>query len=79
MEKAKVFQTGRSQAVRIPKAFRFDGDEVFIQRVGKGVLLLPVDSPWDMMAAALSAFEPTIHLEREEQGTQDRGEIHVDA
>lgn len=33
MEKAKIFQTGRSQAVRIPKAFRFSGDEVFIQRV----------------------------------------------
>lgn len=79
MEKAKIFQTGRSQAVRIPKAFRFSGDEVFIQRVGNGVLLLPIENPWDMMEVALAAFEPSIHLEREEQGSQERDDIHVDS
>jgi antitoxin VapB len=38
---AKLFKTGRSQAVRLPKKYRFDGDEVYIQRVGAGVMLLP--------------------------------------
>jgi antitoxin VapB len=39
---AKLFQNGRSQAVRLPKEFRFEGDEVSIRREGEGVLLEPV-------------------------------------
>ena len=39
METTRVFINGRSQAVRIPKAYRFDTDEVFINKVGKTVLL----------------------------------------
>jgi antitoxin VapB len=42
VDTAKLFQTGRSQAVRLPKAFRFEGDEVYIKRVGNGVLLIPM-------------------------------------
>lgn len=38
---AKVFTTGRSQAVRLPKAFRFDTDEVTIEKVGNAVILRP--------------------------------------
>jgi antitoxin VapB len=38
---AKVFRSGRSQAVRIPKAYRFDYDEVFIERDGDRVILTP--------------------------------------
>ncbi|MGI8745458.1 MAG: antitoxin [Bryobacteraceae bacterium] len=41
MKTAKLFRNGRSQGVRLPREFRFDGDHVFIKRVGKGVLLLP--------------------------------------
>ncbi|MEY4979487.1 MAG: hypothetical protein RLZZ352_1757 [Pseudomonadota bacterium] len=46
---AKVFTTGRSQAVRLPKAFRFDTDEVTIERVGNALLLRPKqedDAAW---------------------------------
>ena len=50
MEIAKVFQTGRSQAVRLPKAFRFNGTEVAIKSFGRGVLLMPIDNPWDVMS-----------------------------
>jgi antitoxin VapB len=39
---AKLFQNGRSQAVRLPKEFRFEGDQVRIRRVGQGVLLEPL-------------------------------------
>jgi antitoxin VapB len=39
---AKLFLNGRSQAVRLPKEFRFEGDRVRIRRVGQGVLLEPV-------------------------------------
>ena len=39
---AKLFQNGRSQAVRLPREFRFEGDRVRIRRVGQGVLLEPL-------------------------------------
>jgi antitoxin VapB len=39
---AKLFQNGRSQAVRLPRAFRFEGDCVRIRRVAQGVLLEPI-------------------------------------
>ncbi|HVH87926.1 MAG TPA: type II toxin-antitoxin system VapB family antitoxin [Terriglobales bacterium] len=39
---AKLFRNGRSQAVRLPKEFRFEGDHVLIRRVRNGVLLEPV-------------------------------------
>jgi antitoxin VapB len=42
MATAKLFKTGRSQAVRLPKEFRFEGKEVRIRRVGAGVLLEPM-------------------------------------
>jgi antitoxin VapB len=40
---AKIFKHGRSQAVRLPKAFRLPGNEVRVRRIGRGVLLEPVD------------------------------------
>jgi len=39
---AKLFRNGRSQAVRLPREFRFEGDRVRIRRVGQGVLLQPL-------------------------------------
>jgi antitoxin VapB len=39
---AKLFRNGRSQAVRLPREFRFEGDEVRIRRVARGVLLEPL-------------------------------------
>lgn len=45
--KAKIFKHGRSQAVRLPKEFRLPGKEVRVRRVGRGVLLEPLDQPFD--------------------------------
>lgn len=39
---AKLFKNGRSQAVRLPREFRFDGDRVRVRRVGRGVLVEPM-------------------------------------
>jgi antitoxin VapB len=46
----KIFTHGRSQAVRLPKAFRLPGTEVRVRRVGKAVLLEPVDESFDVKA-----------------------------
>ncbi|MDH3672496.1 MAG: antitoxin [Gammaproteobacteria bacterium] len=53
---AKVFVTGRSQAVRIPKAFRFDAEEVYIERHGKKVVLTPKPKSWDRYFADSKRF-----------------------
>ncbi len=69
---AKLFSNGRSQAVRLPREFRFDGDEVFIKRVGNAVVLLPRKGGWGALERALEAFEPGIELKRGAQGRQRR-------
>jgi antitoxin VapB len=53
MATAKLFKTGRSQAVRLPKEFRFEGKEVRIRRVGQGVLLEPMKTDWRATFAAI--------------------------
>lgn len=56
METAKIFWSGRSQAVRLPKEFRFDSNEVQIRRHGNAVILEPVSHDWawlDAMAGAI--------------------------
>ena len=75
METARLFQSGRSQAVRLPKEFRFTGTDVGVRHFGNGVLLLPLDNPWDTFEAALSAFDPDFVLVREQPPEQARPEI----
>lgn len=69
---AKLFMSGRSQAVRLPKSLRFEGDEVIAKRFGNGVLLLPVEAPWQIMREALDEFEPGFELRREQPEQQTR-------
>lgn len=75
MDTARIFQSGRSQAVRLPKEFRFSGSEVGVRHFGNGVLLLPVDEPWAMLDAALATFEPGFSLTREQPDQPTRAEI----
>jgi len=56
MKTARIFQNGRSQAVRLPKDFRFEGDEVFVHQVGNAVVLLPVQHSWDTFFQSLEQF-----------------------
>jgi antitoxin VapB len=76
MDIARLFQSGRSQAVRLPKEYRFAGTEVVVKHFGNGVLLLPVDDPWQTLAAGLAAFEPGFELTREQPDDQVREVIH---
>lgn len=72
MDTARLFQSGRSQAVRLPKEFRFTGSEVGVRHFGSGVLLLPMDDPWGVLEAALSSFEPGFVLTREQPEAEER-------
>ncbi len=71
---AKLFQNGSSQAVRLPREFRFKGDKVRIRRVGKSVLLEPlVDDPeaWLAELKKISA-DPEFMKERSQPKTPKR-------
>jgi len=57
MEIAKVFWSGRSQAVRLPKAFRFETDEVRIRRHGNAVILEPVAHDWAWLDPLLGPLD----------------------
>ena len=46
MMTAKLFENGRSQAVRLPKEYRFQGDEVLVNKIGDVVLLMPKGDKW---------------------------------
>ncbi len=56
MQTAKIFINGRSQAVRLPKDFRFDGNDVYIKKIGRMVVLLPTDDPWSSLVNSLNQF-----------------------
>jgi len=75
IDTARLFQSGRSQAVRLPKEYRFAGTEVVVKHFGNGVLLLPVDDPWQTLAAGLAAFEPGFELTRQQPDDQMREAI----
>ena len=64
MRKAKLFKNGESQAVRLPKQFRFEGSEVYIKKEGSKVILLPVDDTIDQLWATLDNFSEDFMQER---------------
>jgi antitoxin VapB len=70
--RAKLFQNGASQAVRLPREFRFEGTEVRIRRVGQGVLLEPVGpqigaGDWASVRKVLASIEPESAEQVEEE------------
>ena len=71
---ARLFRNGRSQAVRLPKEFRFEGDHVRVRRVAKGVLLEPFIPDAEKWFAALDKFasEPFLTRGREQPRTPRR-------
>jgi antitoxin VapB len=56
MNTGRVFKSGNSQAVRLPKEFQFSGDQVYIKRAGRNVILIPKDEPWDIFERSLDEF-----------------------
>ena len=72
METAKLFQNGKSQAVRLPKEFRFGSDRVYIKRVGNAVVLLPYKSSWHTLLESLTHFSADFMSERTQPPAQER-------
>jgi antitoxin VapB len=64
-DRAKLFQSGGSQAVRLPKDYRFEGDEVLITRRGRQVILEPVRRTWSREFLALAGSSPDFPVPEE--------------
>lgn len=72
MDTAKLFMNGRSQAVRLPKEFRFEGDEVLVTRLGQAVVLLPKNHDWEVLFGALDGFDDDFMADRGQPAAQER-------
>ena len=72
MKIARLFRNGQSQAVRLPKEFRFEGDFVYVKKSGRAIVLLPAQGSWDSLVESLDKFSDDFMPERNEPGSQDR-------
>ncbi len=72
MKTAKLFKNGESQAVRLPKEFRFAGEEVFIKRAGNAVVLFPKAKSWDVLLESLDRFPADFMQDREQPGEAEQ-------
>ena len=73
MMTAKLFENGRSQAVRLPKEYRFNGDEVAINKVGDIVILMPKENKWSAFLNSLELISDDFMSDgREQPAVQER-------
>lgn len=69
MQTAKLFMNGRSQAVRLPKEFQFEGDDVYIRKHGDTVILVPKNKAWETFLSGLDTFTDDFMSAGRDQGT----------
>lgn len=69
---AKVFPNGSSQAIRLPKEFRFNDSEVYVQKIGSSVMLFPKEQAWDTFLEGINGFTDDYFeiLETRQEDTQ---------
>ncbi len=75
MKTAKLFKNGRSQAVRLPKEYRFSGSDVYIRNFEGIVMLLPKKNPWTSLVKSLEKFSDDFMSERSQPDQQDRNSM----
>jgi len=66
MTTAKVFRSGRSQAVRLPKEYRFDTDEVIINKIDDMVVMFPRKKGWEILTRSLDRFTDDFLADRDQ-------------
>lgn len=72
MKTAKIFQNGQSQAVRLPKEFRFKDDHVYVKKSGNVVILIPAQDSWESLFDSLSKFSDDFMTDRKQPDVQTR-------
>jgi len=72
MSYAKVFKSGNSQAVRLPKEYNLEAGQVRIKKVGNMIILIPESDVWENLRQSLDMFDDTFMNERNQPETQER-------
>ncbi len=72
MQTAKIFKSGNSQAIRLPREFRFDEDDVYIKKIDDLVILFPRKSGWASLLKSLDEFSEDFMQERQQPNEQSR-------
>ena len=72
MDSAKLFCNGRSQAVRLPRDYRFDGEEVYIKKIGNAVVLIPKEKIWEVHEAGVDYFSDDYLDDRKQPAPKKR-------
>jgi antitoxin VapB len=72
MKPARLFRNGQSQAVRLPKEFRFEGEIVYVKKSGNAVVLLPAKGIWDSLLGSLGKFSDDFMTARNQPRKQER-------
>ena len=75
MQTAKLFNNGGSQAVRLPKEFRFSGSDVYFKKYQDIVMLLPKESPWTSLVDSLDRFSSDFMDERNQPDQQQKASL----
>ena len=74
MQSAKLFINGRSQAVRLPKEYKFKGENVYIHKLGEAVILVPYDKEWEVFMHGINSFSADFMSEGRSQGSNQERE-----
>ncbi|MBN2435875.1 MAG: AbrB/MazE/SpoVT family DNA-binding domain-containing protein [Spirochaetes bacterium] len=75
MNTAKIFTTGRSQAVRLPKEYRFTTESVFVKKIDDMVILIPKEKVWDNFSKSLEKFPDNFMSDRVQPDLKSRDNI----
>jgi antitoxin VapB len=69
---SKVFTSGNSQAIRLPKEYQVKDKELFIQKIGKTIILFPKKNPWESFEKSLSEFSDDFLVDGRQQPEQQK-------
>jgi antitoxin VapB len=72
MDTAKLFQNGKSQAIRLPKEYRFDGTKVYLKKMGNAVVIIPEHNSWQSLFDSLDLFSDDFLADRPQPSLESR-------
>ena len=70
----RTFKSGNSQAVRIPKEYQIDSDELFINKIGNAIVIFPKNDPWKIFKESLADFSDDYFLDGRNQPEMQKRE-----
>lgn len=75
MDTAKLFQNGKSQAIRLPKEYRFEGTKVYLKKMGNAVVIIPEQDSWQPLIESVQLFSDDFMAERNQPSAQPRTDL----